>query len=103
MDLGRNLKRETVARLNPTPAWCVTPGQAVADAVQLMREKKVGCVLVCVDRRVLGIFTERDLMRRILALGKPLTTPLAECMTPDPVTVQPRETISCAIKKMQRG
>jgi CBS domain-containing protein len=103
MDLARNLKTEPVARLNPTPPWYVLPTQTVAEAVQLMRDKKVGCVLVCVERRVVGIFTERDLMRRVLAAGKPLTTPVGECMTREPVTVSPREPISCAIKRMQKG
>jgi CBS domain-containing protein len=103
MDLARNLKNDAVARLNPTPPWYVLPTQTVGEAVQLMRDKKVGCVLVCVGRRVTGIFTERDLLRRVLALGKPLTSAVGECMTPDPVTVHPRDPISCAIKRMQKG
>jgi signal-transduction protein with cAMP-binding, CBS, and nucleotidyltransferase domain len=103
MDLARNLKHETVSRLNPTPAWHVRPTQTVADAVQLMRDKRVGCVLVCEGRRVVGIFTERDLLRRVLAAGLPLSTSVADCMTPDPVTVQPRDPISVAIRWMQKG
>jgi CBS domain-containing protein len=103
MDLVRNLKREAVARLNPTPPWSLAPGQAVSDAVQLMRDKKVGCVLVCVDRKIAGIFTERDLMRRVLAPGLPLSTPLGQVMTVEPVTVSPRDSIGCAIKRMQKG
>ncbi len=103
MDLARNLKTDCVARLNPTPPWYVLPSQSVAEAVQLMRDKKVGCVLVCVERRVVGIFTERDLMRRVMATGKPLNSTVAEVMTRDPVTVHPRDAISCAIKRMQKG
>ena len=103
MDLARNLKTETVSRLHPTQAWLVQAAQPVADAVKLMREKKVGCVLVCEQRRIVGIFTERDLLRRVLSQGKPLDTPMSECMTPDPVTVNPKDPISCAIKRMQKG
>jgi CBS domain-containing protein len=103
MDLTRNLKHETVSQLNPTPPLAVQPGQPVADAVRLMRDKRVGCVLVCEGRRIVGIFTERDLLRRVLALGRPLTTPVAECMTPDPVTVQPRDPINVALRWMQKG
>ena len=43
MDLARNLKSETVSRLYPTQPWLVQATQPVADAVKLMREKKVGC------------------------------------------------------------
>ena len=45
MDLARNLKSETVSRLYPTQAYLVQPMQPIADAVKLMRDKKVGCVL----------------------------------------------------------
>jgi len=103
MDLARNLKNETVSRLNPTQPWLVQPTQPVADAVKMMRDKKVGCVLVCEQRRIVGIFTERDLLRRVLAQGKSLLRPMHECMTPEPVTVHPKDPISCAIKRMQKG
>jgi CBS domain-containing protein len=103
MDLARNLKGETVARLYPTQPWLVQAVQPVADAVKLMRDKKVGCVLVCEQRRIVGIFTERDLLRRVLAEGKPLDVAIQECMTPDPITVHPKDPISCAIKRMQKG
>ncbi|MBI3823940.1 MAG: CBS domain-containing protein [Planctomycetes bacterium] len=103
MDLARNLKTETVARLHPSQPCTVLPTQPVADAVKLMREKRVGCVLVCEQRRIVGIFTERDLVRRVLSQAKPLTTPMHECMTPDPVTVHPKDSISSAIKHMQKG
>lgn len=103
MDLARNLKIESVSRLNPTPPWHVTPEQSVAEAAQLMREKSVGCVLVCVDRKIVGIFTERDLMRRVMAVGKPLTSPVSESMTPDPVTVHPKDSIAAAVRRMEEG
>ncbi len=103
MDLARNLKGETVSRLYPSQPLIVQRGQPVADAVKLMREKKVGCVLVCEQRRIVGIFTERDLLRRVLAQGLPVTTPIEECMTPDPVSVHPKDSISCAIRYMQKG
>lgn len=103
MDLARNLKCETVSRLYPSQPWLVQATQPVADAIKLMRDKKVGCVLVCEQRTIVGIFTERDLLRRVLAQGKSLETPMAECMTPDPVTVNPKDSIGCAIKRMQKG
>jgi CBS domain-containing protein len=104
MDLARNLKVESVSRLHPTPPRMVRLGQTVGDAVTLMRQEQVGCVLVCDARQqVVGIFTERDLMRRVLAQEKPLTSPISECMTPDPVTVHSKEPIGCAIRRMEEG
>ncbi len=103
MDLARNLKIDSVSRLNPRPPLQVGPDQAVREAVRLMRDEGVGCILVCDGDRVEGIFTERDLMRRVLAHGKPLTTPVAQCMTPHPVVVHPKDSIGAAIRRMEEG
>lgn len=60
----------------------VTPEVRVIDAVALMSEKVVGAIAVTVERKVVGIFTERDLMRRVVAAGlDPATTPIGEVMT----------------------
>ena len=61
-------------------------------------------MLVCVEgAHLLGIFTERDLLRRVLGPRKPLDTPIGECMTPEPVSVHPKDSITCAINRMQKG
>ena len=103
MDLARNLKIDSVSRLNPTPPLRVGPEQTIAEAVALMRQNNVGCVLVCRDDRVVGIFTERDLMRKVLAAGKPLTRPVSEFMTPDPVQVHRKDPIGAVIRRMEEG
>jgi CBS domain-containing protein len=103
MELARNLKVESISRLHPTPPLHVGPEQTVADAVALMREKAVGCLLVCQDGRLVGIFTERDLLRRVLATGVPLSTPVSACMTPNPVVVDEKESIRAAVRRMEEG
>jgi signal-transduction protein with cAMP-binding, CBS, and nucleotidyltransferase domain len=103
MDLARNLKIDSVSRLHPGAARHVSPSQSVAEAIALMRREQVGGLLVCEGMQVVGIFTERDLMRRVLACGKPLTIPVAECMTPDPVVVHPKEPVGAAVQRMEEG
>jgi CBS domain-containing protein len=103
MELARNLKVDSVSRLHPTAPLRVAPEQTVAEAVRSMRERRVGCVLVCREDRLLGVFTERDLMRRVLAADLPLSTPVADCMTPDPVVVGPKEPIGAAVRRMEEG
>jgi CBS domain-containing protein len=103
MDLAKNLKIDSVSRLQPTPPRHVSPQQTVAEAVRLMRHAGVGCVLVCSGPHLVGILTERDLLRRVLAVGKPLTAPVAECMTPDPVTVHPKDSVGSAVRRMEEG
>jgi len=103
MDLTRNLKVESVSRLMPTPPHHVAATQTVEETVAVMRQKRVGCVLVCEQRKLVGLFTERDLMRRVLAAGQPLTIPVGECMTPNPVIVNPKDPIGLAIRTMEEG
>ena len=103
MDLAKNLKIDSVSRLQPTSPWQVQPQHTVADAVKLMRQHRVGCVLVSENKQLIGIFTERDLMARVLARGKPLTLPVRECMTPDPVSVHSKDPISTAVRRMDEG
>jgi CBS domain-containing protein len=103
MDLAKTLKIESIGRLHAQSPLCVRPTQTVAEAVALMRKEVVGCVLVSEGERVLGVFTERDLMRRVLAPGKPLTIPVAECMTRNPVCVQRKEPIGAAVRRMEEG
>jgi CBS domain-containing protein len=103
MDLSRTLKVESVSRLHPTPPLRVRPSQTVAEAINLMRHERVGCVLVCEGEHIVGIFTERDLLRRVLATGRPMTAAVSEYMTRDPVVVHRKEPIGAAIRRMEEG
>jgi CBS domain-containing protein len=103
MELARNLRKDTVSRLEPAPARAVDRSVSVADAIVVMRRDNSGCILVCDGGQLVGLFTERDLMCRVLAVGKPLTIPIADVMTPDPVTVFPRDPIRVAVRRMESG
>ena len=103
MELARNLRNDPVSRLEPTPPRAVDRSATVADAVALMRRAGVGCVLVCDGGRLVGLFTERDLMCRVLAVGKALTLPVIDVMTPAPETVRPKDSIRLAVRRMRAG
>jgi CBS domain-containing protein len=103
MDLAKTLKIDSVSRLHPTQPLCMRPDQSVADAADLMRRERVGCLLICDGDQIVGIFTERDLLRRVLAEGKPLTLSVADCMTPQPVVVHRKEPVGAAVRRMEEG
>jgi CBS domain-containing protein len=103
MQLARNLKIDSVSRLHPSAPLQVGPHHSIAEAVSLMRREGVGCVLVTEGQNIRGIFTERDLMRRVLAAGKPLTLPVAQCMSTNPETVHPKDSIAAALRRMEEG
>jgi CBS domain-containing protein len=103
MELTRNLMVESVQRLRPTPPRRIEAHRPIDDAIDIMRTERVGCLLVTEEGLLVGVFTERDLLRRVLAVGKPLSDPLRDVMTENPVTVQLRDSISTAISRMQQG
>lgn len=62
----------------------------VRDAARNMAERHIGAILVGQGRRLEGIFTERDVLTRVVARGlDPDATTLGKVMTPDPDTVNP--------------
>jgi CBS domain-containing protein len=74
---------------------------SVAKAAKLMAKKNVGAIMVVRDKRLVGIFTERDAVFRVIAEGRdPATTRISEVMTPDPVTVDPDEIFGRALLLM---
>ncbi len=68
--------------------------KTVEDASKLMNEKNVGCVVIMENLIVAGIVTERDLVRRVLALNKPSSTKIKEVMSSPIVVINPDESIS---------
>jgi len=66
----------------------------VAEAVQEMNTRKVGSVLVMNGLRLVGIFTERDVLRRVVGASlDPELTPITKVMTADVLTVEPSATV----------
>ena len=79
------------------------PDATVRDACQCMRDRRVGAVLVTeADQRLLGIFTGRDAVHRVLAEGMSAArTKLAAVMTRDPDTMPPGKSAIEALRLME--
>ncbi len=82
-----------------------SPGTLVSTAANLMSKHKVSAVVVVEDGRLVGIFTERDAVWRVIAKGRdPGATTLATVMTRNPRTVDPGESLGYALMQMyERG
>jgi len=79
----------------------VSPGTCVRDAILLMSRHNVGSVLIIENGRLLGIFTEHDAVRRVMAAGRdPDLTIMAEVMTREPDTIHARDSVDNAIRRM---
>jgi CBS domain-containing protein len=85
-------------------ALALAPETTVRAAAKLMAQGKMGAVMVVEQDRLIGIFTERDALFRVIASGLDAdTTRLADVMTVAPKTVSPNDTYGYALVLMQEG
>jgi CBS domain-containing protein len=77
--------------------------QTVLEVSGMMVEHNIGAVPVLQDGRLTGIFSERDLMSRVVVAGKdPAHTQVKEVMTDDPLTVAPSDALETCMTLMKR-
>lgn len=81
---------DVLASKGSSGVYTIAPEASVLDAVEKMNELKIGGLIVMEDGQVLGIFTERDVLSRVIGeMRRPATTPLSEVMTKNVVCVEP--------------
>jgi CBS domain-containing protein len=77
-------------------------GQTVLETVRVMVEKNIGAVPVLHNGKLVGIFSERDLMKRVVAEGRdPRGTCLAEVMTENPLIVSVNDELGTCMSVMR--
>ena len=100
-DFKGQLTADHLSELPMGPALCLPSSATVRQAVETLREARHGCVLIEDDGHLVGIFTERDLLNRVLLAGRnPAETRLGEVMTPDPFTLASVDPPAFAIHRM---
>ena len=93
--------RSIVAEQTPIGAAKTT---TVVEAARLMKQQNIGALLVLDSSRLIGIFTERDALFRVLAAGRdPNATHLGDVMTAQPQTIGPDEPFVHALRIMYEG
>lgn len=75
----------------------------VADAVEAMNDHHIGCVLVLREGRLVGIFTERDVLTKVVFKHDAALTPIESVMTPRPEVLELDGTIAYALNMMSVG
>ena len=103
MQVEQSLKVVEIVALSMDPPVVVDADTTLREVVQRMRDENSGCALVTREDRLAGIFTERDLVARVLGNEHALEQPVADWMTPDPDSVTPSDPIRKAIRVMRRG
>ena len=102
MEFHLDLGTETAEQVCEVDPICLEPESPVRVAFEQMRERRTGAVLVCRDKVLVGIFTERDALR-LMADSADLDAPIEQYMATEPVTLSNIDTVGKAIEEMSSG
>lgn len=96
------MKVETILQSKGAEIFAVSPSDSVADAVKLLNEKNIGAVVVRDGGgAAVGILSERDVVRRLGQEGAgALNMRVSDCMTENPFTCSPDDTLDDLMSKM---
>jgi predicted transcriptional regulator len=103
MSLERDLQVEQVAHLDLSFFTRVPSDTRVDAVIEQMRREGQGCALVTGRGRLIGIFTERDVLRKVIDRPDTWLATIDTVMTPEPNTVLPTDSVGAALRLMNRG
>jgi CBS domain-containing protein len=93
-------RADKVSLMHTDDYVCITPLTPLSQAIEVMKKDEGGCAIVCDQERVVGIFTERDLLTKIAGEEIDLRDPVSKWMSPVVSTLTPEATIGDAVSLM---
>ncbi len=102
--LARSVMADNLGRLDQEESISVTPDTPAIEVVLLMKNSNSGCALVLNDGNLAGIFTERDVLRKMT--GAEAHSPGAavkDLMSPNPEVLHEQDSVAAALHKMSTG
>ncbi len=94
------LRSDSIRSMALEPVASIPESTKLRDVIGIMQKRRVAAVVIVDGGKVMGIFTERDLLNRIVGLALNEDLPIRDVMTPDPKTLSPEDRISDAIHLM---
>jgi CBS domain-containing protein len=106
--LARSVMEDNLGQLDRDPPVCVAPDTSVLEVARLMKNSNSGCALVVDGKKLVGIFTEHDVLLRMI--GSPTNlgsntadAPVKELMSRNPETLDEEDSVAEALNKMSLG
>ncbi|MCH8148691.1 MAG: CBS domain-containing protein [Planctomycetes bacterium] len=103
MSLRDNLHRDAVKALRTLEPIAMGAEGTVRDAIRLMQDARGGCVFVTEYKRPIGVFTERDVLTKVMADALPPDTSIVEVMTREPQVITEGDSVAKVIQTMHDG
>jgi CBS domain-containing protein len=101
-DAPRRVRSHSVTQLQTDDYVCIEPTTPLHEAIIRMKEDEGGCAIVCEAGRIVGIFTERDLISKVISEGVEMNSPVSRYMTATVETVSADATIGDVVELMNR-
>ena len=100
----RSLMEDKVSSLKPKTPATILPSATVGEAIRLMLNDNIGAMLVVdASQKLVGVFSERDLLTRVAGIENYGARLVSEFMTPSPESVTPNDTLDFVLHKMDGG
>lgn len=97
---SRRARADKVSLMQTDDYVCIEPTTTLSAAIEAMKKDEGGCAIVCEGERVVGIFTERDLLTRIVGHEIDMQAPVSTWMSPAVSTLTPDASIGDAVSLM---
>ena len=101
--LARSVMEDNLGRLDPDESVSVAPDAPALDVARLMKNSNSGCALVVDGGKLVGIFTEHDVLKRMTKTGDLAAVSIKELMSPNPETLNEKDSVAEALNKMSLG
>lgn len=99
--IARSVMEDNLAELDQEPTVAVAPGTPVLEVARQMKNANVGCALVIDGGKLVGIFTEHDVLKRIATNIE--TAAVSELMSPNPDKLHETASVAEALNRMSMG
>lgn len=101
-DPPRRIRQDSISHLETDDYVCIEPTTPLSEAIEHMKRDEGGCAIVCEEGRIVGIFTERDLITKVVGEGTDMSAEVRRFMTPAVETLSMDATIGDAVELMNR-
>lgn len=103
MNLRESLSHNAISTLRVLDPVTIDPDRSIRDAIALMQKHQSGCIIITENNLPIGIFTERDVLTKVVAASMDPDTSITQVMTSPPKTVQDGSSIADVIRTMHEG
>ena len=100
-DAPHRARQDSVTLMETDDFVCVRPDAPLSEAIEQMKKDEGGCVIICNEEgRIVGIFTERDLLNKIVGQQVEMSSPVSDFMSSTVQTLTTDATIGDAVRLM---